>query len=93
MRTTIRILSALGCALVSAPNLSLAQSADGADAAPKVRGEGASYEVEFLDDPMWALGPDTLIPRLSVRAGVPMAGLLRPRTSFVPELLKSAETF
>jgi hypothetical protein len=89
----IRILTGLGCALVSAPNLAHAQSAGGADAAPKVRGEGASYEVEFLDDPMWALGPDTLIPRLSVRAGVPMAGLLRPRTSFVPELLKSAETF
>ncbi len=55
--------------------------------------EGESYGVVFDDDPMFALGPDTLIPRLTVRKSVPMAGLLRPRTSFVPELLKSAETF
>lgn len=52
-----------------------------------------SYGVVFDDDPMFALGPDTLIPRLTVRKGAPMAGLLRPRTSFVPELLKSAESF
>lgn len=55
--------------------------------------ENESYGVVFDDDPMFALGPDTLIPRLTVRKGVPMAGLLRPRASFVPELLKSVEGF
>jgi hypothetical protein len=55
--------------------------------------ENESYGVVFEDDPMFALGPDTLIPRLTVRKGVPMAGLLRPRASFVPELLKSVESF
>lgn len=52
-----------------------------------------SYGVVFDDDPMFALGPDTWIPRISVRRGVPMTRLLRPRTSFVPEITKSAETF
>jgi hypothetical protein len=59
---------------------------------PKIDGAGASYTVEFVDDALNALGQDTLIPRIVVRPRPPRTTLIRPRTSFVTELLKSADS-
>ena len=90
-------LSCVFCVTISNTAWSQAQSAPAEPAedyrvrAPSTADE--SYGVVFEDDPMFALGPDALIPRLTVRKGVPMTMLLRARTSFVPEILKSAETF
>jgi hypothetical protein len=59
---------------------------------PNVDGTGASYTVEFVDDALNALGQDVLIPRIVVRPRAPRTTLIRPRTSFVTELLKSADS-
>jgi len=62
-------------------------------AEPKVDGTGPSYSVEFVDDALNALGPDAWIPRIVVRPHVRPTTLIRPRTSFVTELSKSAESY
>jgi hypothetical protein len=58
---------------------------------PLVFGDGATYEVKFDDDPLGALSGDVLVPRIEVRGGFAHAGLMRPRTQFVVEMLKSVE--
>jgi hypothetical protein len=60
---------------------------------PLVFGTGATYEVRFDDDPLAALPGGAIIPRLTVLERLPHARLMRPRTQFVIEMLKSAETF
>ncbi len=61
--------------------------------APEVVGEGATYAVRFVDDPLHALNDGTLIPRIRVRLSASRVTLIRPRTQFVTEMLKSAEAF
>jgi hypothetical protein len=58
---------------------------------PKIDGSGPDYTVEFDDDALNALGQGLLIPRIVVRPRVPRTTLIRPRTSFRNELLKTAE--
>jgi hypothetical protein len=60
---------------------------------PLVFGTGATYEVKFDDDPLAALPNGVIIPRITVLGGFQQAPLMRPRTQFVIEMLKSAETF
>jgi hypothetical protein len=62
-----------------------------APADPLVFGDGATYEVKFDDDPLGALSSDIIVPRIEVRGGFAHAGLMRPRTQFVVEMLKSVE--
>jgi len=62
-------------------------------AEPLVFGTGATYEVKFDDDPLAALPNGVIIPRITVLDGFPHAPLMRPRTQFVTEMLKSAEVF
>lgn len=57
----------------------------------KIDGSGPTYAVQFSDDPLNALKDGVLIPRIVVRPGAARTMLLRPRTSFVTELLKSVE--
>jgi hypothetical protein len=57
----------------------------------KIDGSGPSYKVEFIDDPLNALNDGVVIPRIVVRPGPVRVMLLRPRTSFVTEMLKSVE--
>ncbi len=58
---------------------------------PLVFGTGATYEVNFDDDPLAAIPPGTIIPRITVIGGFRQAPLMRPRTQFVVEMLKSPE--
>lgn len=58
---------------------------------PLVFGTGATYEVSFDDDPLGALGPGTIIPKITVMGKFKHAQLMRPRTHFVVEMLKSPE--
>jgi hypothetical protein len=53
--------------------------------------EGEGYGYEFEDDPLNAggFGPNDATIRVRPRAA--RTTLIRPRTSFVPELLKSVE--
>jgi hypothetical protein len=71
--------------------LALAGSVSAQPANIKVTGSGASYDVEFDTDALHALNDGVLIPRIVVRPGPVRTMLLRPRTSFVNEMLKSVE--
>jgi hypothetical protein len=52
----------------------------------------ADYSYRFRDDPLSATGFDATFPRIFVMARADRATLIRPRTAFVVELLKSVET-
>jgi hypothetical protein len=60
---------------------------------PLVFGSDEAYEVRFDDDPLAALPNGVIVPRITVRQGVGSPRLMRARTQFVVEMLKSAETF
>ncbi len=49
------------------------------------------YGYEFDDDPLSAGGFGPNDARIRVRRGAQRATLIRPRTHFIPELLKSVE--
>jgi hypothetical protein len=86
--------SALTCVLVAA-NVSAQPAPDKSAASAsgmKLDGSGPSYTVEFVDDPLNALNDGVIIPRIVVRPGGVRTMLLRPRTSYVNEMLKSVES-
>ncbi len=63
-------------------------------AAPKATGGGGKdegYGYEFSDDPLAAGGFGPNDATIRVRPGPVRTTLIRPRTSFVPEMLKSVE--
>jgi len=72
---------AIGAAVLAMSGLSFAQD--------KEKAEGYGYE--FDDDPLSAggFGPNDATIRVRPRAA--RTTLIRPRTSFVPEMLKSVE--
>lgn len=53
--------------------------------------DSASYEVKFIDDPLDALPASSYIARIHVATGRVRVLLLRPRTSFVNEMLLSVQ--
>jgi hypothetical protein len=53
--------------------------------------EGEGYGYEFSDDPLAAGGFGPNDATIRVRPGPVRTTLIRPRTSFVPEMLKSVE--
>jgi hypothetical protein len=88
MRKSTRISTAIAagiCMMLAAP-LAFAQ-AKGADAGKKDQG----YGYEFTDDPLNAGGFGPNDATIRVRPGPIRTTLIRPRTSFVPEMLKSVE--
>ena len=54
-------------------------------------GDGDGYGYEFADDPLTAGGFGPNDATIRVRPGPIRRTLIRPRTSFVPEMLKSVE--
>ena len=83
----IRIFAAASLAVftVTAPALSQPYQAT-------TRSSPGTYEVTFIDDPLDALDHGAYIARLRVRPGPARTLLLRPRASFVQEMLKSVES-
>jgi hypothetical protein len=78
--------------LVSLPSQSRAQDAAGGAAAPSATGSGnGDYGYKFEDDPLSAGGFGPSDATIRVRPGPVRTTLIRPRTSFVPEMLKSVE--
>jgi hypothetical protein len=76
--------------LVSAP--SFAQDAPAAaGAAGGSSGGTGDYGYKFEDDPLSAGGFGPADATIRVRPGPVRTTLIRPRTSFVPEMLKSVE--
>jgi len=66
-----------------------AQAPKSTDGAPKGKDQGYGYE--FSDDPLNAGGFGPNDATIRVRPGPVRTTLIRPRTSFVPEMLKSVE--
>lgn len=54
-------------------------------------GDDQDYGYEFTDDPLAAGGINPNDATLKVRPGPVRTTLIRPRVSFVPEMLKSVE--
>ena len=54
-------------------------------------GAGGDYGYKFEDDPLSAGGFGPADATIRVRPGPVRTTLIRPRTSFVPEMLKSVE--
>jgi len=68
-----------------------AQGAGAPAAKPAGSGGGDGYGYEFSDDPLSAGGFGPNDATIRVRPGPGRTTLIRPRTSFVPEMLKSVE--
>jgi hypothetical protein len=84
-------VAAVALILLSAP--SFAQGAPGAPAggASSSDGSNGDYGYKFSDDPLSAGGFGPADATIRVRPGPVRTTLIRPRTSFVPEMLKSVE--
>ena len=87
-RMVFGLVAALSVVLVS--SVASAQKRDKADAKEKKEGDGG-YGYEFGDDPLSAGGFGPNDATIKVRPGAVRSTLIRPRTSFVPEMLKSIE--
>ena len=87
----ISALVASGLALFSAQ--AFAQDASGGAGAAGAGGSGGNgdYGYKFEDDPLSAGGFGPADATIRVRPGPVRTTLIRPRTSFVPEMLKSVE--
>jgi len=84
------VFAASVLATMSSP--SWAQEAAGGAAAPSATGSGnGDYGYKFEDDPLSAGGFGPSDATIRVRPGPVRTTLIRPRTSFVPEMLKSVE--
>jgi hypothetical protein len=93
-----RILAGLigGLLAVAWAGTAFAQQAPGAGGAAGVKSSGGGgkdegYGYEFADDPLAAGGFGPNDATIRVRPGPVRTTLIRPRTSFVPEMLKSVE--
>ena len=87
------VVGSLAAALLSLSAKSYAQdAAGGAPAAGATPGAGnGDYGYKFEDDPLAAGGFGPSDATIRVRPGPVRTTLIRPRTSFVPEMLKSVE--
>ena len=80
----------IGAALVLVTSASFAQGKAGGDRHGR-GGKDEGYGYEFNDDPLSAGGFGPNDATIRVRPGPVRTTLIRPRTSFVPEMLKSVE--
>src|SRR5436190_651909 len=89
------VLVAAGFLLTTTAAFAQQPGAPGAGGAqPKASGGGGKdegYGYEFSDDPLAAGGFGPNDATIRVRPGPVRTTLIRPRTSFVPEMLKSVE--
>lgn len=88
------IVGLIASAFVLSTASAFAQQAPGGAAGVKSTAggkEGEGYGYEFSDDPLAAGGFGPNDATIRVRPGPVRTTLIRPRTSFVPEMLKSVE--
>ncbi len=81
----IAVGALFGVGIMFASTVAFAQSTKAVD------GDDDSYGYEFGDDPLSAGGFGPNDATIRVRSGPVRRTLIRPRTSFVPEMLKSVE--
>jgi len=89
-RVCAGLVAFVGGALVLASSAAFAQNTKPA-AAAAAGGKEEGYGYEFSDDPLSAGGFGPNDATIRVRPGPVRTTLIRPRTSFVPEMLKSVE--
>ena len=82
----VTALFAAGALLVAADAF-----AQGVKTTDSAKGKEEGYGYEFSDDPLNAGGFGPNDATIRVRPGPVRTTLIRPRTSFVPEMLKSVE--
>ncbi len=88
----MKVLARIAVSVVIAGGAFFVSSAAYAQAARSTDGgEGEGYGYEFADDPLSAGGFGPTDATIRVRPGPVRRTLIRPRTSFVPEMLKSVE--
>ena len=92
MKLSRPLAVALAFVALAVPALASAQGKTAEKAAAPVD-DGRSYEYKFDDDLMSGGGIDGTSPIIHVTSHALRSQLIRPRTSFVPELLKSGESF
>jgi hypothetical protein len=80
----------LGATLVAVAFSLVSSSAHAEEKAKTTEGKDG-YGYEFSDDPLAAGGFGPSDATIRVRPGPVRTTLIRPRTSFVPEMLKSVE--
>jgi hypothetical protein len=85
------IVGALLLVGLSVTSDAFAQNTKPAAAAAAGGGKEEGYGYEFSDDPLSAGGFGPNDATIRVRPGPVRTTLIRPRTSFVPEMLKSVE--
>jgi hypothetical protein len=86
------VVGSLAAVLLSLPGKAYAQDAAPAGAAANgAAGGNGDYGYKFEDDPLAAGGFGPSDATIRVRPGPVRTTLIRPRTSFVPEMLKSVE--
>src|ERR1700676_5380194 len=88
------LIAIVGAALVLVAAPSFAQDAPaggGGGGGAAGGGGGGDYGYKFEDDPLSAGGFGPADATIRVRPGPVRTTLIRPRTSFVPEMLKSVE--
>lgn len=78
-------------ALAGFVSLSVLLTASAAFAQDAGKKDEGGYGYEFTDDPLNAGGFGPNDATIRVRPGAVRSTLIRPRTSFVPEMLKSVE--
>ncbi len=87
----MKALARVALAVVVAGGTFFVSSAAFAQAAKSSDSDGEGYGYEFADDPLSAGGFGPTDATIKVRPGPVRRTLIRPRTSFVPEMLKSVE--
>jgi hypothetical protein len=85
------LLRSVCCLALLAPPVFAQKAGDGPGY--RTRGDSASYEVAFDDAEILDGGQSAYGEWMKVRKREPKTMLLRARTSFVPEMLKSAGSF
>lgn len=81
----------LGCALTAAFITVALVSTASAQGVTETAGGDEGYGYEFEDDPLSAGGFGPNDSRIRVRRGAQRSTLIKPRTQFITELLKSVE--
>ncbi len=89
-RVSLIAIVVVGCSLVTGTAFAQ-QAGGGGGAAPKSSDGKDGYGYEFSDDPLSAGGFGPNDATIRVRPGPVRTTLIRPRTSFVAEMLKSVE--
>ena len=86
------LIGLIAAAFVLSSASAFAQQPGGGGGGVKATGGGKEvYGYEFSDDPLAAGGFGPNDATIRVRPGPVRTTLIRPRTSFVPEMLKSVE--